>query len=79
MKKLFVNIGEHKMKQKTFNLYRSSPKRWKDLTYTKALKERIKAATEAMSYYRKEKNINSFMASEKALRFNEKLLEEIND
>ena len=63
----------------TYKLYRSDSKRWKDLTYTKALEERIKAAKEAMNYYRSTANINRFINSEKAKNFNQKLLEECNE
>ena len=67
------------MKHTTFELYRSHSKRWKDLTYTKALEERIKAATEAMSYYREHKDIQRYMASEKAREFCRTLLEECDE
>ncbi len=74
------------MKQKTFDLYRVSAAVWKDLPYWKALQVKEGSALAAMSYYRKKDDVpgsdfwlNKYMASEKAVKFNRDLQEELDE
>ena len=77
------------MTQKTFDLYRCSPSVWADKPWKVALQLRIGAAYHAMDYYREAaRSMDSFLGedynelmrlfaeSEKAVKFNQKLLKE---
>ena len=58
-------------------LYMQDATAWKHLRYDEALKLRIHFAQNAMKQYRFERNEEGYMASEKAVEFNRKLLKEL--
>jgi len=61
----------------TRELYMQDATAWEHLRYAEALKLRIVFAQNAMKQYRFERNEEGYMASEKAVAFNKKLLKEL--
>ena len=61
----------------TKELYMQDAVMWEHLRYTEALKLRIIFAKQAMNYYRLACNEEGYIASEKAVAFNRKLLHEL--
>jgi len=61
----------------TRELYMRDAKVWADMTYRNAIKMKIFYAQGAMEQYKLNRNEEGYKASEKAVAFNRKLLEEI--
>ena len=67
------------MTHTTLELYRQPATLWANLPYKEALELRIELAKKAMDYYRLRTDEDNFIASEKAVKWNRKLLKEITD